>query len=49
LRNSHDEPPDVTRRRLDIVCVELGLDRARVKAWCFVHALLDACWAFEGT
>ena len=40
MRNPHDEPPNVTRRRLDIVCVELGLDRARVKAWCFAHALL---------
>ena len=26
---------------------ELGLDRARTKAWALVHAVLDACWDFE--
>jgi streptomycin 6-kinase len=40
-------PVAVNRRRLDIFCAELGLDRARVKAWCYVHAVLDACWDFE--
>lgn len=40
-------PPAVNRRRLDIFCAELGLDRERAKAWCFVHAILDACWNFE--
>lgn len=47
LRNPVRVPASVNRRRLDIFCAELGLDRARVRAWCFVHALLDACWAFE--
>ena len=37
----------VNSRRLDIFCAELGLDRQRTKAWCFVHAVLDACWDFE--
>lgn len=37
----------VNRRRLDIFCAELGLDRQRVKDWCLVHAVLDACWSFE--
>jgi streptomycin 6-kinase len=32
---------------LDIFCDELGLDRQRMKDWCFVHAVLDACWDFE--
>jgi len=47
LRNPHEVPPSVNGRRLDIFCAELGLDRERTKAWCFVHAVLDACWDFE--
>ena len=47
LRNPHDVAPGVNRRRLDLFCAELGLDRARTRDWCFVHALLDACWDFE--
>ncbi|HEX5414910.1 MAG TPA: aminoglycoside phosphotransferase family protein [Chloroflexota bacterium] len=47
FRNSGDEPPAVNRRRLDIFCAELGLDRERTRAWCYVHAVLDACWSFE--
>ena len=45
--NPHKVPPRVNRRRLDILCAELGLDRKRTKDWCFVHAVLDACWEFE--
>jgi streptomycin 6-kinase len=49
FRNPRDRPsPRVNRRRLDIFCAELGLDRQRTKAWCLVHAVLDACWDFEG-
>src|SRR5262249_1698580 len=44
FRNPRDVPTELNRRRLDIFCAELGLDRARTKAWCFVHAVLDACW-----
>ena len=40
-------PIPVNSLRLAILCDELGLERARVKAWCFVHAVLDACWDFE--
>jgi streptomycin 6-kinase len=47
FRNPHPVPRGVNARRLDIFCAELGLDRARAKAWCFVHAVLDACWSFE--
>jgi streptomycin 6-kinase len=39
--------PAVNSRRLDIFCSELGLDRERAKAWCLVHAVLDACWDYE--
>jgi streptomycin 6-kinase len=39
--------PGVHARRLDVLCAELGLDRQRAKDWCFVHAVLDACWSFE--
>ena len=49
LRNPYPDTPGiaVNRRRLDRFCAELGLDRERVKTWCFVHAVLDACWDFE--
>jgi streptomycin 6-kinase len=49
LRNPWPGPddPHVNARRLDIFCEELGLDRERAKAWCLVHAVLDALWAFE--
>lgn len=47
LRNPRPVPISLNRRRLDIFCSELGLDRERTRAWCFVHAVLDACWDFE--
>jgi streptomycin 6-kinase len=48
FRNPSDEPtPAMNRRRLDILCAELGLDRQRTKDWALVHAMLDACWEFE--
>jgi streptomycin 6-kinase len=40
-------PIAANRRRLEIFCDELGLERGRVKNWCLVHAVLDACWDFE--
>ena len=47
-RNPRPSPPaSRNRRRLDIFCAELGLDRARVRGWCLVHAVLDACWDYE--
>ena len=47
FRNPHRVPRRVNSRRLDILCAELGLDRQRTRDWCFVHAVLDACWDFE--
>jgi streptomycin 6-kinase len=47
LRNPRPVPPAVNRRRLDIFCAELDLDRQRTRDWCFVHAILDACWDYE--
>ena len=47
FRNPGEVPTTVNRRRLDIFCAELGLDRQRTKDWCFVHAILDACWSYE--
>jgi streptomycin 6-kinase len=47
LRNPEPVPPSVNSRRLDIFCVELGLDPRRTRDWCLVHAVLDACWSFE--
>ena len=47
LRNPEPVPLSVNRARLDVFCAELGLERARTRDWCFVHAVLDACWAFE--
>lgn len=40
-------PPSVNSRRLDTLCAELDLSRQRIKDWCFVHAMLNACWDFE--
>jgi streptomycin 6-kinase len=40
-------PPAVNRRRLAIFCAELGLNQVRARNWCFVHAVLDACWSLE--
>jgi streptomycin 6-kinase len=49
MRNPRDRTtPALNRRRLDIFCAELGLDRDRTREWCLVHAVLDACWEFEG-
>jgi streptomycin 6-kinase len=47
LINPSRMPAHVNRRRLDIFCAELGLDRQRTRDWCLVHAVLDACWSFE--
>jgi streptomycin 6-kinase len=47
LRNPVPVPASVNRRRLDIFCAELGLDRVRASQWCLVHAVLNACWDFE--
>jgi streptomycin 6-kinase len=47
LMNPDPVPPSVNRRRLDILCAELGLDPQRTRAWCVVHAVLNACWAYE--
>jgi streptomycin 6-kinase len=40
-------PPEVNTRRVDLFCSELGLDRNRTRDWCLVHAVLNACWAYE--
>ncbi len=47
LRNPFRMSASVNRRRLDIFCDELGLDRTRVAQWCLVHAVLNACWDYE--
>jgi streptomycin 6-kinase len=39
--------PRLNARRLDIFCAALSLDRQRVKDWCLVHAILNACWEYE--
>jgi streptomycin 6-kinase len=40
-------PLDINRRRLDILCAELDLDRDRTRDWFFVHSMLNACWDYE--
>lgn len=47
FRNPDAVPIATNTRRLDRFCATLGLDRERVRAWCLVHAVLDACWEFE--
>jgi streptomycin 6-kinase len=39
--------PAQLRRRLDILADELAQDRARLRAWAFVYAVLSACWSAE--
>jgi streptomycin 6-kinase len=39
----------LTRRRIDQVSEQLGLDRQRVWAWGGVHAVRSACWDVEDT
>jgi streptomycin 6-kinase len=45
VRDRRDElaadphPARRIRRRVDLLCAELGLDRARVRGWGIVHAL----------
>ena len=41
------EPFGVVARRIDIFVHELGLDRRRATQWCFLWAMLQACWDFE--
>lgn len=47
LFNPGDEVPSVIARRVDLFTADLGLDRARTKQWCFLWAMLQACWDFE--
>ncbi|HEX5503951.1 MAG TPA: aminoglycoside phosphotransferase family protein [Thermomicrobiales bacterium] len=37
----------VLARRLDILAAELGLDRARLRAWSLTQAVLSAWWSYE--
>lgn len=41
------KPAALLRRRLDILADELAYDRARLRTWAFVHAVLSACWSAE--
>jgi len=47
LLNPTVVPPEVNTRRIDIFCADLGLDPKRTREWCIVHAVLNACWAYE--
>jgi streptomycin 6-kinase len=44
LRNPRRMSGSVLGRRLDILCRELGFDRARARDWCFAEAMLNASW-----
>jgi streptomycin 6-kinase len=47
LRNPAPRPRAMLARRLDIFAAELGLDRSRLRDWCFDEAMLNACWSLE--
>ena len=47
LLNPIAVPVAVNQRRLAILCAELELDPTRARAWCFVHAVLNALWKLE--
>ncbi len=44
LRNANPN-----RRRVELLSDHLGFDRARVRAWAFVQAVLAAIWEWEDT
>ena len=44
IRNPDVKPPSLLTRRLDLLCDELTLERARVKDWLFAEQMLNACW-----
>ena len=41
------DPKGLLQRRLDVLSGELGLDRARVRAWGLAQAVLAAYWGLE--
>ena len=41
------DPRGLLQRRLDVLSEELGLDRARVRAWGLAQAVLSAYWGLE--
>jgi streptomycin 6-kinase len=41
------DPKGLLGRRLDVISDELGLDRARVRAWGLAQAVLSAYWGLE--
>jgi streptomycin 6-kinase len=41
------DPKGLLERRLDVLSGELGLDRARVRAWGLAQAVLAAYWGLE--
>ena len=42
------DPKGLLERRLDVLSGNLGLDRARVRAWGLAQAVLAAYWGLEG-
>jgi streptomycin 6-kinase len=50
LNPEPEGPPKSSKllgRRLDILADELAYDRARLRDWAFVYAVLSACWSAE--
>lgn len=47
LLNPSPPPAHILARRLDIFAEELGLDRARLRGWGLIKALLSAWWTLE--
>ena len=41
------DPKGLLERRLDVLSEELGLDRARIRAWGIAQAVLAAYWSLE--
>ncbi len=41
------DPKGLLERRLDVLSAELGLDRARIRAWGVAQAVLAAYWSLE--
>lgn len=47
LSNPRLESSSVLRRRIDVLCELLSLDRERVRAWAVILGVTSACWTIE--
>jgi streptomycin 6-kinase len=47
LYTTNRDPVGTLRRRIDMLCEELGFERERVRSWAFAQSVLSAWWTWE--